>query len=582
MRTATNRDARWLFPGRRAGQPCGCRKPRPRPWLQKVTTPEGVVRNTTYNWVGEPLTETDGANNVTTTEYDGLGRVVKTKMPDLTNRTVAYDGAGRVTRVQNYSATNALLTTETLGYDDNSSRARPVVVGCAQRGTAAVAGSGAGESRRHRRGGAVGAGRPGRVDRRDGGARTRDVRRCHAQVGGRIDAHVNDFSQYRGRVWGGKRARPRLAMVGGVLAVPTRWGVHLWDLPAPAPARPPLPGPVRKPVLASVRWEGRDWLLTGSAEDGMVGLWDLEPPARRSTGHREQVARLDVAEPGVVVCVDDGGTIAARRTGDGSLVTRPTHTNVRGVVSLVAWVDGTSVQAATGAGSPRSSHPWLQRWDLVMREEMPPPIKLGVPQVRHVGMATVRGEKVLVVVDRELLQLRRAADGALLDEVCKDRGTYRLVTGPSDGGPIAMVSAIDRPPEVFRLEELTAPPSSVPGLHGGFAAALDGTRLVAGSLTERRTGWRTVWTCDLSGHPLGPDIGGPPITSIAIATWPAAFIARADGTVSLTDLESGHDLCPVLQLPAEARSIATADDGDLLVGVGTDVARFKPPIQAWF
>lgn len=90
------------------------------PWLQKVTTPEGVVRNTTYNWVGEPLTETDGANNVTTTEYDGLGRVVKTKMPDLTSRTLTYDGAGRTTRVQNYSATNALLTTETLGYDDNS------------------------------------------------------------------------------------------------------------------------------------------------------------------------------------------------------------------------------------------------------------------------------------------------------------------------------------------------------------------------------------------------------------------------------------------------------------------------------
>ncbi|MFG1954728.1 LamG-like jellyroll fold domain-containing protein [Micromonospora sp. NPDC048830] len=90
------------------------------PWLQKVTTPEGVVRSTTYNWVGEPLTETDGANNVTTTEYDGLGRVVKTTLPDLTSRTATYDGAGRVTRIQNYSATNALLTTETLSYDDNS------------------------------------------------------------------------------------------------------------------------------------------------------------------------------------------------------------------------------------------------------------------------------------------------------------------------------------------------------------------------------------------------------------------------------------------------------------------------------
>jgi hypothetical protein len=194
------------------------------------------------------------------------------------------------------------------------------------------------------------------------------------------------------------------------------------------------------------------------------------------------------------------------------------------------------------------------------------------------GTATVRGEQVLVVVDRDLLQLRRAADGMLLDEVRKHRGTFRLVTGPSDGDPIAVISAVDRPPDVFRLEELAVPPSPVLGLSGGFAAALDGPYLVAGSLAERQSGWRTVWSCDLSGDPLGPDIIGPPITSVAIATWPAVYIARTDGTVSLTDVESGHDLCPALQLPTDARSIATADNGDLLVGLGTDLARFKPPI----
>ncbi|MFD6640354.1 WD40 repeat domain-containing protein [Micromonospora chalcea] len=398
-----------------------------------------------------------------------------------------------------------------------------------------------------------------------------------AQVGGRVDAHVDDFPPHQGRMWGGKRARPRLAMVNGTVAVPTKWRVHLWDLPAATPAGPSLPGPVRTPVLASVRWEGRDWLLTGSAEDGMVGLWDPDAPPQRSAGFRQPVARLAMAESGVVVCADEGGTIAAHRAEDGSLVTAPTNTQVRGVVSLAAWVDGTRVRAATGAGSPDASHPWVQRWDLMLREQMQPPIKVSVPQVRHVGMAKVRGERVLVVIDRELLRLQRADDGTLIDEVRKERGTYRLVTGPSEGGPIAVVSAIGRPPEVFRLDRLSAPPSPMPGLDGGFVAALDGTRLVAGSLAERRSGWRTAWACDLTGRPLGPEVVGAPITSVAIATWPAVFIARADGTVSLIDLESGQELCPALQLPAEPRSIAI-DDLDVLVGVGADVARFTPPV----
>lgn len=400
-----------------------------------------------------------------------------------------------------------------------------------------------------------------------------------AQVGGRIDAHVDDFSEYRGRVWGGRRSRPKLATVAGLLAVPTRWRVHLWDLPTSVPTRPPLLGPVRKPVLATTRWEGRDWLLTGSAEDGVVGLWDVACPTRSLPGHNEQVSVISLAEPRVVVSVDEGGTIAARQTGDGSLVTRPTESHVRGAVALVAWADGATVRAAIGAGSATSSHPWLRRWDLVTRDEIPPPIKVGVPQLRHVCIATVRGEQVLVIVDRDLLQLRRTADGTLLREVRKHRGTFRLIAGSSDAGPIAVVSALDRPPDVFLLEDLAMPPSSVHGLRGGFAAAVAGRYLIAGSLAERQSGWRTAWACDLSGEPLGPDVQGPPITSVAVASWPAVYVARTDGTVSLTDLESGRDLCPALYLPTEARNITVAGNGDLLVGVGADVARFAPPVQ---
>ncbi|WP_167517585.1 LamG-like jellyroll fold domain-containing protein [Micromonospora orduensis] len=89
------------------------------PWLQKVTSPDGVVTSSTYNWVGEPLTVKDGAGNVTTTEYDGLGRAVKTILADNTKQTLSYDGAGRVVQTQNLDASNAVLTTQSMGYDDN-------------------------------------------------------------------------------------------------------------------------------------------------------------------------------------------------------------------------------------------------------------------------------------------------------------------------------------------------------------------------------------------------------------------------------------------------------------------------------
>jgi hypothetical protein len=396
-----------------------------------------------------------------------------------------------------------------------------------------------------------------------------------AGVGARIDAHVDDFTEYRGHVWGGKRGRSRPAVVNGVLAVPTPWRVHLWNVHTPAPAGAVLTGPVRKSMLASVRWKQRDWLLTGSAEDGMLGLWDLAARAHAPKGHDEPVGHLASAGQDVVVCVDDGGTIAARRTADGSPVARPTRTGVRGVLALAAWADGASVYAATGAGSVQWSHPWLQRWDLVARTEVTPPVRIGTPVVKHFAHIMLRGEHAAVVVDRDLLQLRRAADGALLDQVRLSRGTFRLVAGPSADGPIAVTSALDHLPEIFRLEALAEPPVPITRLDGAFVGALDGGRLIAGRLDEWRNG-KTLWACDLSGHRLGPDLTGPPFTGYAVATWPEVYIARADGTVSLVDVVSGRALCPALQLPTAARGIATTG-GDLLVGFGIDVARFRPP-----
>ena len=52
--------------------------------------------------------------------------------------------------------------------------------------------------------------------------------------------------------------------------------------------------------------------------------------------------------------------------------------------------------------------------------------------------------------------------------------------------------------------------------------------------------------------------------------------AHSDGTVSLTDLESGRDLCAPMLLPSPPISLATTRDGDLLVGAGSDVTRYHP------
>lgn len=140
-----------------------------------------------------------------------------------------------------------------------------------------------------------------------------------------------------------------------------------------------------------------------------------------------------------------------------------------------------------------------------------------------------------------------------------------------------LVAGAEVPPEIYRLEDLAAPATPVPALDGRFVVAVDGDRLVGGSYAEGRDAWRTVWAFDLAGKRAGPAVTGAPITSVAIGAWPAVFIARADGTVSLVDLESGDPLCPALQLPAPARDMAVAGRRDLIVGTGTDVARFRPP-----
>jgi RHS repeat-associated protein len=88
-------------------------------WLASVKSPAGVVGSTTYNAAGQPVTVTDGANNVTRYSYDGAGRVVRTTLPDGTDATASYDLAGRTVGASSYDAAGTVLRTQSSAYDAN-------------------------------------------------------------------------------------------------------------------------------------------------------------------------------------------------------------------------------------------------------------------------------------------------------------------------------------------------------------------------------------------------------------------------------------------------------------------------------
>ncbi|XVU26022.1 hypothetical protein ACQPZJ_02880 [Actinoplanes sp. CA-054009] len=308
----------------------------------------------------------------------------------------------------------------------------------------------------------------------------------------------------------------------------------------------------------------------------MTSRWRMLWSTRESD---DRIIRLGMAGSDVVVSADRGGLLAARRAGDGSLIAPPTVTgipDIAHIVALATWRDGAGVRAATGAGSLHKSHRWLQRWDLVAGEEIRPAIDMNRPQVKDVNLATVGGEQVLVVINRGVLEIRRTGDGSVIGEVVKHRETSRVAIGSSGGRPIAVTSSHERHPQLFWLDDL-AEAVRLPHADGEFVAAMDGDRLVCGSYAEPWNKWRTAWAGDLSGRRLGPDVTGEVITAVATAGWPAVFIGRADGTVSLVDLEAGGELVPALRLPSPARGLVVADGGDVIVAYGGQVARFRPP-----
>ncbi|MBM0237169.1 VCBS repeat-containing protein [Micromonospora sp. ATA32] len=78
----------------------------------QVTSAAGVNSTTTYNAAGEPLTVKDGANNVSSYTYDSEGRTTRSTRPDGSYATITYDMADRATGTAEYSAANALLSSQ--------------------------------------------------------------------------------------------------------------------------------------------------------------------------------------------------------------------------------------------------------------------------------------------------------------------------------------------------------------------------------------------------------------------------------------------------------------------------------------
>jgi YD repeat-containing protein len=77
------------------------------PGISETGAATTITTSATYNWAGQPLTQTDGRGKTTTFEYDGRGNHVKTIDPLSGVRYRVYDRAGRLVAEvspENYNA----------------------------------------------------------------------------------------------------------------------------------------------------------------------------------------------------------------------------------------------------------------------------------------------------------------------------------------------------------------------------------------------------------------------------------------------------------------------------------------------
>ena len=402
------------------------------------------------------------------------------------------------------------------------------------------------------------------------------------EVSAPITAHVNARPDGLMRMWRDSSPRTHLAVVGTVLAVPTPWHVWLWDLATGKLACPPLSGVVAHSTVQAIRWKGRDLLLTASPYDGVVGIWDLETDAARSVGHLQHVVRISVAEPGgAVVSVDEGGTILSRSQRDDELVAEPLETGVESTCSLAAWMDGSQVFAATGAGSIYVANGEVRCWNVTGGSVLGSPLPAASMAVRWLAIVDFENESLLVTLaPNGKLKVWRPSDGELLASasVVAPGAVTGFAASIIDGRPKAVLSTARGSLLVYALDDLPAEPSLVAARADEVVLDAAGPYFISMRQKRAQMGGSTLRGWLFSGRPVGPAITSKStITSVAVQSWPAVCLGRADGSVSLIDLESGDELCQPIYLPSRPNAMAALANGGIAIGFGGDVACVRPP-----
>jgi WD40 repeat protein len=336
-------------------------------------------------------------------------------------------------------------------------------------------------------------------------------------------------------------------------------------------------------MVQSVKWLGREVLLTASSYDGVVALWDLDRPVIRAPGHDEHVVDVSLLDDAdVVASVDVVGTVVARRASSGRPVAAPLATEVLHTRTVALWALDRDVFATTTAGSQRVPDNRLRQWNLVTGVQQSP-AEVASSHLQCLARARVEGKDVLVTFDpQRKIRLWDPADGMVIAEIMTGLTSHAsgFATGIDGGRPVVALSDGRRPLERYALDDLKAAPVIIPEAGDGSVLAVAGPFVVTGHRHRQYGPLRTVRVWDVSGQRFGTDVrGDADITAAAVRTWPSAYIGRADGTVSLTDLETGEDLCRPLLLPSRPITLTVASDGDLIVGFGSDLARFRPPVR---
>ena len=374
-------------------------------------------------------------------------------------------------------------------------------------------------------------------------------------LGPRITTHYRGYPEDLTKLWRQAPAPP-FAVAGGVLAAPTAWRIEL-------AGRAPITGPVGRSKVATVRFDGRELLLTASAYDGVVALWDPATPDVRAPGHTQRVTGVSLVQPGdVVVSVDAGGTIVVRGA-DGTVRTGAHHTR-----QVVAWRDGAALRAVTGAGKHhRVSDGRLRPWNLTTGAADGPPVQAHRKLVSWMGL--VDG-KLVTFGAAGVLKVWRPDDLTLLAEI--PTVVRSRATGTAAGRTFVAISSLSQSLTVVRLDDPGAPPILLPQAGDDVLLAVAGERLVTVSSLPRAV---RVWS--LAGDQVGPAVPVlPGLVGAVVRAWPELYVAYADGTVTVLDLDAGREIGPPVRLPARPGPMAVTGDGDLVIGYGSTVSRLRP------